>query len=122
MTVIIIIIMFILALVLYFCMNNNQMENFNETSGKLCTTCEDKTFNQCLGCFNCLYCVDKWGNGKCIGGDINGTYNKEKCAMVYSGDQFLRMEQNNANYECSMGPPNENRIIGVSSPGNLNVV
>jgi len=42
--------------------------------------------------------------------------------MVYSGNQFLRMEQNNANYECSMGPSNYNRGIGVSSPGNLNVV
>ena len=121
--IVIIIIMFMLALVLYFCMNKNQTENFNPGNGMLCTTCEDKTFNQCMGCFNCLYCVDKWGNGKCIGGDANsGPYNKEKCAIVYSGDQFLRMEQNNANYECSMGPSNYNRSIGVSSPGNLNVV
>jgi hypothetical protein len=115
--------MVILALVLYFGMNNHQIENFNETSGRLCTTCQDKTFNQCLGCFNCVYCVDKWGNGKCIGGDANsGPYNKEKCARIYSGDQFLRMEQNNANYSCQYGPSNYNRSIGVSSPGNLNAV
>ncbi len=116
------IIMVILIIMLYFLMNRNKTEHFNETSGKLCTTCYEKTFNECLGCFNCLYCVDKWGNGKCIGGDINGTYNKEKCARIYSGDQFFRMQQNNKNYKCEMGPPNQNRQIGVSSPGQLNVV
>ncbi len=32
------------------------------------------------------------------------------------------MKQNNVNYKCGMGLPNENRQIGVSSPGQLNVV
>lgn len=119
-----IIIIILLILVLY-CISQkySNAETFNEQTGKLCQSCEGKTFNQCLGCFNCGYCVDKWGNGMCIGGDAaSGPYNKEKCSMWYQGDQFVRMQQNNKNYKCDMGPPVQNNIIGVNPSGQLNAV
>ena len=120
-----VIIVLIVIVAIYFiyklCKNNE--EGFNDQTGRLCQSCDDKTFNQCLGCFNCGYCVDKWGNGKCIGGDAaSGPYNKEKCALWYQGDPYVRMQQNNANYKCEYGPPNQNNIIGVNPPGQLNAV
>jgi hypothetical protein len=122
--VIIIIIIFILVLYIITqnCTNDkNSNETFNVQNGTLCQSCENKTFNDCLGCFNCGYCIDQWGNGKCIGGDAaSGPYNKEKCKLWYQGDQSVRMKQNNANYKCEYGPPNQNRIIGVNPPGQLN--
>jgi hypothetical protein len=117
-----IIIAIIILLVLYYINQRyTNTEHYNENSGRLCQSCEHRTINQCLECFNCGYCIDKFGNGKCIGGDAaSGPYNKEKCALWYQGDQFVRMEQNNKDYKCEYGPPNENRVIGVNPPGQLN--
>lgn len=89
-------------------------ESFNEHSGTFCGSCANKTPNQCAQCFNCGFCVDKWGNGQCIGGDADGGFNYEKCALWYHGDPWSRMKQNNANYKCSYGPIQGNRIIGVN--------
>ena len=120
---IIIIIIILILVALCYKYYPYQTENFNETSGKLCHSCKGKTFNECMGCFNCGYCIDEWGNGMCIGGDANsGPYNAEKCKIWYQGDQFVTMKQHNENYKCSYGPPNQNRIIGVNPPGQLNVV
>jgi hypothetical protein len=112
------IITFIILCFITFNQTNKNKENFNEQTGRFCMDCMDKTFNQCTQCFNCSWCVDKWGNGNCIGGDINGPYNAEKCALYYNGDPWSRMVQNNDNYKCSYGPPQENRIIGIN-PNNL---
>jgi hypothetical protein len=74
----------------------NNKEYFNEQVGKFCYSCEEKTYNQCLNCFNCGFCVDKHGNGKCIEGDHTGPYNGNICGMWYSGDPLTKMNQNNA--------------------------
>ena len=88
-------------------------EGFNNQAGQFCTTCAGKTFNQCSGCFNCGYCVDRYGNGGCIGGDHKGPYNFERCARWYSGDPYAYMLQRNKNYQCNYGPRSSNRLIGV---------
>lgn len=119
----VIIIVFVCILLVLWYKYTRKIEGYNEQTGKLCYSCEGKSFNDCLGCFNCGYCIDKWGNGKCIGGDANsGPYNAEKCHIWYQGDQFVRAEQNNDNYKCSYGPPNQNRVIGKNPPGQLNAV
>lgn len=91
----------------------NGVEPFNEEVGQFCKTCRGKTFNQCLGCFNCGFCVDKWGNGGCIGGDHKGPFNFERCAKWYSGDPYSFMMQQNADYGCDDGPRSSNRVIGI---------
>lgn len=110
------ILLIVLAIVLLF--NYNKTEHFNEESGRFCSSCKDKTFNQCLNCFNCGWCKDEFGNEGCIPSDIaNGPYNNEKCAQLYQGDPWLRMQQNNKNYETEMGPKQGNRIVGVRPCG-----
>lgn len=93
-------------------------ETFNEESGRFCPTCSGKTLNQCTRCFNCEFAVDKWGNSQCIGGDIaSGPYNFERYALLYNGDGYLRMKQENQREiqqpRCSDGPSSANRIIGI---------
>lgn len=81
------------------------VEGFNESTGKLCNSCSNKTYNQCLNCFNCGFCVDKYtGKGRCVAGDHNGPYNYDDCHNWYSGDSFLAMNKMNNNYKCSYGP------------------
>lgn len=92
-------------------------ETFNNQTGRLCTTCGDKNMNQCTSCFNCGYCVDKFGNGKCIGTDgQNGRegLNNEKCDRMYTGDDWERMIENNQSYKFSYGPMQANRVIGIN--------
>ena len=89
----------------------NRYEGFNEQVGRFCHTCSGKNFNQCTGCFNCGFCVDKWGNSGCIGGDYKGPYNYEKCAYWYTGDPFTKMLQMNKDYKRSYGPDNASRLI-----------
>jgi hypothetical protein len=64
--------------------HNKITEGFNEQNGQFCTTCRNKTLGQCLKCFNCGYCVDKFGRGTCIGGDYTGPYNFERCSKYYN--------------------------------------
>ena len=91
----------------------SSVEGFNNQAGRFCLKCRGKTFNQCVGCFNCGFCVDKYGRGQCIGGDHKGPFNFERCARWYSGDPYTFMMQKNANYGCKDGPRSSNRIIGV---------
>jgi hypothetical protein len=89
------------------------IEKFNDQSGRFCPDCRNKTFNECLRCFNCGWCVDKDGNSGCVGGDHNGPYNYENCAKWYYIDPFTYMSQINKDYKCSYGPRASNRVIGV---------
>lgn len=88
-------------------------EGFNRDTGQFCGSCSDKTFNQCLNCFNCGFCIDKWGNGKCIGGSVLGPNNKENCAFWYTTDDWTTAKMNNNNYRLSYGPKQSNRPIGI---------
>ena len=106
------ILLIVLAIILL--LNYNQTEHFNEQSGRFCSSCKEKTFNQCLNCFNCGFCVNSNGSSGCIGASMpSGTYNNEKCDRLYLGDPYQRMQQNNQNYELEMGPKQGNRVIGT---------
>ena len=90
---------------------DENIEGFD--TGKLCSSCTDNTYNRCLRCFNCGYCIDKYGYGMCMAGDINGPYNYERCRKWYYGDPYLVMKNRNCNYKHSYGPKSSNRRIGV---------
>lgn len=91
----------------------SRMEGFNQ-GARLCNTCENKTFNQCVSCFDCSWCQDEFGSSGCIGGDVNGPYNNEKCARYYTSDDFYQMRQDNDHYKYSYGPRSSNRRIGIN--------
>lgn len=103
----------IVLLLVLFLYNLNNTEHFYNNSGTFCYTCNGKSINDCLKCFNCGFCVDKWGNSRCMGGDHNGPFNFEKCAFWYYIDPFTKMQQMNKNYKLSYGPRNYNRLIGI---------
>ena len=42
----------------------NNTEGFNDQNGFYCSSCENKTLNQCLRCFNCGYADFADGTGK----------------------------------------------------------
>lgn len=95
---------FVIIVIILLNHKKNKVENYNDQAGKYCITCEGKSPNECLGCFNCGFCVDENGNGKCIGGDaVSGPYNKERCAKWYSGDPFYYMKEKNAYKRCKRG-------------------
>ena len=106
------IIIFLIYLLLKY---YNYQEHFNEQNGQLCYTCNDKTYNQCLQCFNCIWAVNQDGEGACIGGDINsGPYNYESNIIkYYSTDPWLSQLYRNDNYKCAYGPKQSNRPIGI---------
>ncbi len=106
------VLIFIICIIIYS--NCKNYEGFSEQSGKFCVTCENKTFNQCQGCFNCGVCLDINGNYSCMGGNYNGPYNNERCIRWYHGDPWGQMLKDNSSYKCSYGPKQSNRIIGVN--------
>ena len=106
----ILIILFIFLFILVY-RGKQSKENFNDESGRFCPTCDGRTFNQCTRCFNCGFCVDKWGNSNCISGKADGPFNFERCAMWYYIDPYSRAMQNNERNQCNNGPISSNRII-----------
>ena len=104
----------ILIFAIYYYLFSQKKEGFNQDSGQFCNTCDEKSFNSCSNCFNCGFCVDRFGNGKCIGGNASeGPLNKEDCALWYTGDQWTVAKQHNDNYKLSYGPKQANRVIGI---------
>jgi hypothetical protein len=111
---ILLIIFLIVVVILVLNNNNNNKENFNNQSGQYCYDCEGKTPNQCDQCFNCGFCLDEFGNGACIGGDMNGPYNRQKCVGWYNIDPLNQLNEDNENYKCSYGPKSSNRVYGIN--------
>jgi len=92
----------LIVVILWLLLNDDGPENFNESTGTLCRSCQGKTFNQCVNCFNCGFCVDKFGNSSCIAGDVNGPYNYEDCRLYYTGDKYtMMMQQNKPDTMCT---------------------
>jgi len=115
MDLIYILLIIIAFIFLYMAIFRQTEEHFNEQTGFFCSTCNDKTFNQCVRCFNCVFAVNKWGDGRCLGGDaVSGLYNNEDYAYYYSGDPLPTMNYMNTHYKCSYGPKQGNRVIGVN--------
>ena len=99
----------VVAVILLLMLTMN-FERFNNTSGRFCPDCNGKNINQCLSCFSCGYCVDKYGNAKCVSGDHKGPHNLENCKYWYSGNEFSAMMKLNGSYKCSYGPHQMSRI------------
>ena len=109
----ILIIIVLIVLFIYMYAQRN-VEGFATTSGNFCNSCTDKNFNQCTNCFNCGYCVDRWGNSKCIAGNVaSGPANNEQCALWYPSDDWQVAKEHNKNYKLSYGPKQSNRVIGI---------
>ena len=82
----------IIALIILTYKNNTNIEGYNDQTGRYCLSCYKRNRNQCLRCFNCVWCEDQWGNGKCIGGDnVSGPYNYERCNKWTHGDPYSYM-------------------------------
>jgi len=93
------IILGIVILILITFISGSKIETFNDQTGRFCTTCSGKNFNQCMNCFNCGFCVDKSGNGQCIGGDNrSGPYNYERCSRWI--DSGVYSHQHNKYNKC----------------------
>ena len=76
-------------IILNYTKRERVVEGYNDQTGRFCMSCRNRNRNCCLSCFNCGWCEDQWGNGKCIGGDNNsGPYNYERCAKWTHGDPF----------------------------------
>ena len=41
---------------------------------QICNECSYKDKIDCMICKNCGYCIDEYGNGKCVSGDNTGPY------------------------------------------------
>lgn len=110
-----IIIIVVLLLVVWYFKKSTKVEGFRAQQGQFCMSCQGKSYNQCLNCFNCGWCVDEFGNGGCVGGDVNsGPYNKEQCAQWDTNDPFTDMKYMNSHYKMSYGPKQSNRVYGVN--------
>jgi hypothetical protein len=67
-------------------------ENFNRTHGKWCENCKEKSFGQCLDCFNCGFCITESGKGYCTKGNVFGPKDSsEKCKRWIHNDEFSSM-------------------------------
>lgn len=113
MWLIIVLIILILILTVRINVDKNKEGFQNYGSGQFCPDCSGRTYNQCLSCFNCGFCVDIFGNSSCINSTVaSGPLNKEKCARLYMADPWNDMREMNDNYKCSYGPRQGNRRIG----------
>jgi len=106
----------IFIIIYWLVMNKNSTkEDYSlvTPSGKLCGDCAGRNLNSCLDCFDCGYCIDDWGNGRCVPGDYKGPYNHENCKYYLQGDPYRTMLERNRNYKCSYGPSNSTRALNT---------
>jgi hypothetical protein len=73
------------------------IEKLDENAGRYCSSCEDRSFGQCLQCYNCGFCGS--GNkGMCMKGTFAGIQddpNKQCPGKWYTNDTYWR--NNNTN-------------------------
>ncbi len=82
------ILLFVIFIIYKFFYNT---ESFSRIYGKFCRQedCKNKTFGQCLDCFNCGFCLEDENKGVCVPGNIYGPTNKNKKCMKYiHNDEF----------------------------------
>jgi hypothetical protein len=81
---------------LYAIATDKCVEGLDQTYGTLCESCDNRSYGQCLRCYNCGFCessdsIDSTGayKGKCMKGDFSGPSDKtQKCNKWYSNDPF----------------------------------
>jgi hypothetical protein len=92
-----IIILFVIFVIIFLCKNDN--ENFYIRDPLLhlvsfkpkCKRCNNLAKNECGRCLNCGWCIDKYGNGKCVSGDEKGSYDIDSdCKIWRHPSRFYR--------------------------------
>ena len=70
----------IIIVSLYMVFDNDHLvfgrEGFNNQTGFYCSSCDNKSINQCLRCFNCGFADFADGGGMCLEGGNRGPFNK----------------------------------------------
>ena len=64
-----------------------QTEHLNDINGHACGSCDDLSFGQCLGCYNCRF-VGEGYSGKCENKNITDPVDSSK--RYYYNDTFYR--------------------------------
>lgn len=79
-TLLILVVIIAVAVLYYTNKQTNQMitEPLIVDKNKICTTCGDKTRNECSDCSNCGYCINR-GTGECKEGNKNGPMSDKNC-------------------------------------------
>jgi len=84
-----ILLIILILLCLYVIMKYFNQENFAIPSQFGCQNCGDFTFDQCMNCVNCGFCIDQRGYGKCVPGNINGPMFESDCVQWIYGNNIL---------------------------------
>lgn len=72
------------------------VEEFTNRQGHYCRTCNNKSMNNCLECYNCGFYKQKNQNyGRCVAGGVYGPegsdrYQRSLSGMWYHGDPYSR--------------------------------
>ncbi len=87
-------ILFLIFIIIIIYKLSDSVEKFSDNSGNYCGSCNNRTFGQCINCFNCDFVVDpKNGNeGICVKGSIDGPQ-KYTNKLWYTGDNFWRYNE-----------------------------
>ncbi len=63
-----------------------------KTGTKACKNCNSLDKDKCGLCYECGWCIDRFGNGKCISGDMYGPfeYSDKKNCQIYRHPSLFR--------------------------------
>ena len=99
----------IILIIIILLYNNCNVENFNINNMYECNECSYKSKIDCLICKNCGYCIDEYGNGRCLSGDVNGPF-FESCNSWNNSDNMIINEPIKSYYTYQ--EPNYRRYYG----------
>ena len=110
--IIYIIIIIIIILLYLICIPDdyNQIEYFNIRDMRVCNGCSYRNKYDCKTCTNCGYCIDQYGNGKCVSGDNYGPYFNSDC-FDWTNFDNLTIENPQTSYYINQ-IPNYRRYYG----------
>ena len=77
-------IFFIIVIILIIILKNKiikKCEGFGSYVHRYCGDCGKLGRYRCSKCVDCGYCIDQFGRGECIPGDIKGPYFRKDCAF-----------------------------------------
>ena len=83
----------VIMMFIYIFVQADVGESFERFIGRLGGTCTAEMCSNCVGvracmeCYECGYCVDDKGNGKCVAGNPSGPYNGH-CNKWLHNDPF----------------------------------
>ena len=90
-------------------LNYTTYENFNISDMRDCNQCSYKSKIDCMVCNNCGYCMDEYGNGRCVSGDQSGPF-FESCNL-WNNSYNVIMDQPVDSY-FTYQEPNYRRYYG----------